>query len=649
MAPKTATRPRRRSATSASATRRPRRSAARNTNAASNAASNGDAGVQVPPKAEVPLTPTGTLEWVATDLIEVPKERHKRRSRARQDETTRSIAKIGIQTPLKLAKTEDGRYELVAGEGRLIGARAVGLEKVPAYVEAKDTKRDAAITAAENMVREDFSPAEEADAIKSLLDQGYRQSEVPVITGMSAKRVTARLALVEMSEEVRSAYGHGGLPASTAQTMKEWFDGSPAIAETIAKIAAKDVGVIAKELADRPGYVLTNLGRFMQLARLRGKAPFVASLRRGDRHGRTLEWDPKDRDAIKLKGKDGKWFRELAEKANYWDRPKLRFTDEDLDAAAAIGVAFSERGEHGQVWIHDRGWLTDYVNDTVLPRLRAEAEKAEQTKAQTTKAAKGAGGDLTKIHPSDLARKLSAKFTRELKPRAHSANLDLATALLNHISTVTLTKDVAVFFAYQVLGRPNSTDQYGWQNRSSRAYAECLARVMPNLIGVEEKKLKTPGKVKRTVVYLDGAEAEKRMWEFIDGAKSAEEVIGRTLIVFAAASRFVRECGPNGKTPQQQTPDHPKAVKALERIIAKVVPASVKRIEREKVAYDADAEAKEMIAEAKGKKAGRRSAPQPATGKPALAVVPDPEDSAPETVEETDEQPPQAEELPLAA
>jgi ParB family chromosome partitioning protein len=642
MAPQTATKPRRRNITRASSTRRPRRTAARNTNAANN----GD-GAQ-PPKA-VPVTPTGTLEWVATDLIEVPEQRHKRRSRARQQETTRSIASIGIQTPLKLAKTEDGRYELVAGEGRLIGAREVGLEKVPAYVEAKDTKRDAAITAAENMVREDFSAAEEADAIKSLIDQGFRQQEIPAITGMSAKRVTARLALVEMSEEVRSAYGHGGLPASTAQTMKEWFDGNPAIPETIAKIAAKDVSVIAKELADRPGYVLTNLGRFMELARLRGKAPFVASLRRGDRHGRTLEWDPEDRDAIKLKGPDGKWFRELAEKANYWDRPKLRFTDEDLDAAAAIGVAFSERGEHGQVRIHDRAWLTDYVNETVLPRLRAEAEKAEQAKADTTKAAKGGGGDLRKISPSELARKLRAKFTRELKPRAHSANLDLATALLNHLSTVTLTKEVAVFFAYQALGRPSSNELYGSVNRSSRAYAECLARVMPNLIGVEEKKLKTPGKVKKTVVYLDGAEAEKRMWEFVEGAKSAEEVIGRTLIVFAAASRFVRECGPNGKTPLQQTPDHPKAVKALERIIAKVVPASVKRIEREKADYDADAEAKEMIAEAKGKKAGKRAAPEPATGKPALAAVPDPEDTSAEATEEADEQPPQAEELPLAA
>ncbi len=271
--------------------------------------------------------------------------------------------------------------------------------------------------------------------------------------------------------------------------------------------------------------------------------------------------------------------------------------DEDLDAAVAYGAAYTEPGEHGHVWIHDRAWLTTQINDVVLPRMHSESEAQAAEKANAKRADKHESEDLTKVSPLALASKLAQKFTRELKLPAQAANIDLGWALQNGLAAPKLSKDMAVFFAHEALGRANGPGNLGGHS-PARRYAECAARVMQAWITVEKKELKS-GKVKETVVYLDGEAAEQRMWGYIEGAKSAEEVLGRTLVIIAAGGRFARECGANGQTPQRQYPANEKARKALARIVGRIVPASIKRLEREKNAFDAHAEAERLITEAK--------------------------------------------------
>lgn len=537
------------------------------------------------------------LQMVRTDAIVVPAHRQKRHKRTRIQDTKASIAEIGIVMALKLAENGDGQYELVAGEGRLIAARELGIEEVPAFIELKDEKRDFAATAAENMVREDLSPAEEAEAIKGMLDRHYTLEQVCAITGMSKQRVTARLALVEVPERIRAAFDHGGLPPSAAQPLKEIHDGNPQIAEAIVKVAECNVELIAGDLADRPGYVLSNLEHFLREAGVKGKAPFIVGLRRGQPYGRKLEWNPEDGDRIQITGKAAEWFIERSENTPSYERPALQLSDEDLDAAVAYGVAYDEPGEHGHVWIHDLAWLTAQINDVVLPRMQSESEARAAEKAKTKQADKRQSDDLRQASPLELASKLGQKFTRELKLPAQAANLDLGWALQNGLAAPELSKDVAVFFAHEVLGRANGRGSWGNDSRARR-YAECAARVLQAWITVEKRTLKS-GKVKETVVYLDGEAAEGRMWQYIEAAKSAEEVLGRTLVIVAAAGRFMRECGANGQTPQLQYPANEQARAALARIAGRVVPASIKRLERQKTAYDATAEAERLIAQAK--------------------------------------------------
>jgi predicted DNA-binding transcriptional regulator len=127
---------------------------------------------------------------------------------------------------------------------------------------------------------------------------------------------------------------------------------------------------------------------------------------------------------------------------------------------------------------------------------------------------------------------------------------------------------------------------------------------MADWITVETKTLKS-GKIKTTVIYLEGHAAEKRMWDYIKAANSPEEILQRTLQVYAAAAFFKRECGPNGKEPVNQLPLNATAREALEKIVKPLVPMSVRRIDREVREYDATKQAQAMIEEANAEVAGK--------------------------------------------
>lgn len=558
---------------------------------------------------------------VAIEKIVVPEHRRRRHDRKELDSTKSSIEELGIETPLRLAEREDGVLELVAGEGRLICARELGIEEVPALIKPADPMKDVAGRVTENFARENLSLLDEAEEIKALIDVGHRPKQVRAITGRSAKFVTARLVLVGLPQELRDLYRHGGLPAETVQALKEIHEACPTIAAAIGAAAELDPDLVAGYLINDRGYLLTNLALVMKKAGVKSAAPFIASVRRGSPWGRRIEWSPARSCAIKLKGEDGKWFKGYWNSSHDYSRPAIVLSNEDIDQAVAVGVAFAEAGEYANVWIFDLAWLTAHINDIVLPRMRKDAETTAAAKANATTSTKARGGSLAKADPRTLATRLLQKFTRGLKDRAHTANLDLGYAVTTQLAKVELTREVATFFAYEVLGHPSSDHAYAGNPTRARWLAECCARTFQAWIKVDKKPLKSDI-VRETPVYLDGEAAEKEMWKYINAAKTPEEILGRTLAVFAAAARLQRECGANGKTPHNHQPANQTARKALERVIAGVIPPTVKRLEREKAAYNPEKEAEQLIAQAKREDAATQEEPTtPAKGKGSLVEL----------------------------
>lgn len=80
-----------------------------------------------------------------------------------------SIKEHGILEPLLVRPTQEGEYELVAGERRLRAARDVGLTEVPIVVRTLDDQQALQIALMENLQREDLNPIEETEAILDLL------------------------------------------------------------------------------------------------------------------------------------------------------------------------------------------------------------------------------------------------------------------------------------------------------------------------------------------------------------------------------------------------------------------------------------------------------------------------------------------------
>jgi ParB/RepB/Spo0J family partition protein len=559
-----------------------------------------------PDEAVLPNAVNGMeLRMVPIEGIIVAEDRHQRRSRSDSDQLGSSMDEMGLETPILVSPAPDGRFLLVAGGGRLENAKKKGWSEIHALIKVRDVKAQAASTAIENIVRENLSPAEEADAIELMINAGYSPREATAKLGFTQRTGTLRMPLVEMPEEVRAAFHHSGLPPSLVGLVKTLYDGNHDIGLEIGALALNYPGDdVAVCLSRGPGEFFRRMGRLHEEAKLKGRPPFIQAFHRGSDYGRGMPWHPKDRDRIRLKGKAAKWFTELSNQA-IWEhqRPLIVLSEEDLDTAVAVGVAYHSEGEQGFVWIHDRQWLTDQINDFVLPRMQeAHEAKAKETPLKKLKKAVKAKMSMAKMKPSELAPTLKRRFKRELQAKAHAANMELGRAITSKLAVKKLTREHALLFAYETLGREDRWGRAG--EPSARRIAECAARVMEDWVTVETRKLKN-GETRTKVIYLEGDAAEKRLWEYVKAARTPEEILQRALHMYATAACFKRECGPNGKEPRPQTPENKTAAAALSKLVKPVIPVSVKRLERLVSEYNATTHAEEEIAQAQAEEAAK--------------------------------------------
>ena len=93
----------------------------------------------------------------------------------RMAELVASVRQHGIITPLTLARDGD-RFVIVAGERRYRAAKQARLKEVPAQV--RDGDGDAlTLAVAENIIRADLNPVEEARAYERLVQEQRQRGE----------------------------------------------------------------------------------------------------------------------------------------------------------------------------------------------------------------------------------------------------------------------------------------------------------------------------------------------------------------------------------------------------------------------------------------------------------------------------------------
>ncbi len=136
-------------------------------------------------------------------------------------ELARSIEAHGLINPLVVRKSNDGGYELIAGERRLRAIRDIlGRETAPVrLMRAEDAKmRELALV--ENLQRDDLNPIEEALAYHELhRELGLTHEAIAERLQISRPKFTNTLRLLELPEEIKQLVAKGDLAAGSARAI----------------------------------------------------------------------------------------------------------------------------------------------------------------------------------------------------------------------------------------------------------------------------------------------------------------------------------------------------------------------------------------------------------------------------------------------
>ncbi|NLI22673.1 MAG: ParB/RepB/Spo0J family partition protein [Clostridiales bacterium] len=130
-----------------------------------------------------------------------------------------SIRQAGVLQPILVV--ENGtRYRIVAGERRYRAARLAGLTTIPCIARSLTEEQQLEAALIENLQREDLNPIEEAQAIRSLIQQcGYTQEETAKRLGKSRPAVANLLRLLTLPENVIQMVINGELSAGHARVL----------------------------------------------------------------------------------------------------------------------------------------------------------------------------------------------------------------------------------------------------------------------------------------------------------------------------------------------------------------------------------------------------------------------------------------------
>lgn len=135
-------------------------------------------------------------------------------------ELSKSIEKNGIIQPVLVRPKAGGSYQIVAGERRWRAARMAGLTEIPVVIREMSDEEAAVFALIENLQREDLNPIEEAEGIRSLIEEfGMTQEEAADRVGKSRTAVTNTLRLLKLPENILSMVAKGKITAGHARAL----------------------------------------------------------------------------------------------------------------------------------------------------------------------------------------------------------------------------------------------------------------------------------------------------------------------------------------------------------------------------------------------------------------------------------------------
>lgn len=137
----------------------------------------------------------------------------------RTEELATSIRENGVLQPV-LVRPVGNRYQLVAGERRLIAAQRAGLLKIPVVVHHIPDDKLLELALIENIQREQLNPIEEAQAYQSLLERLHlTQEALAARLGKERSTVANSLRLLKLPAAVKLMVAEGRLSPGHARAL----------------------------------------------------------------------------------------------------------------------------------------------------------------------------------------------------------------------------------------------------------------------------------------------------------------------------------------------------------------------------------------------------------------------------------------------
>ena len=356
----------------------------------------------------------------------------------RMAELIESVKRHGIISPLTLSRDGEGRYAIIAGERRYRAARAAKLREVPAQVREVDG--DAlTLAVAENVIRADLSPLEEARAYRRLVDEHGDPAKVAKLVGKSERLVSDRLDLLRLPDQTQELLAVRKVPLACAPALVRIAEREPLLAD-LAALWLVDRPHDASAFPAAPGEIVDDVLRgewtddgspvhpvAYSVGGSRGPlaphtderlAAVVAKL--GER-GQPVEAAYRELPAIP-QSSEYDWQAQQAEERR--ERECFALTDDDADAARAFGCLLELPGLRGRdhYYVTDAEWLADRLVQKIATHAATAVEKKERER--DARAASAAQDD-----PAKEERRRERERQYEARVSGRSRNLDLGAAL----------------------------------------------------------------------------------------------------------------------------------------------------------------------------------------------------------------------------
>ena len=156
---------------------------------------------------EVHTGGSSTISEVPLDEITVnPNQPRREFDQEALQELADSIAEIGIIQPITLRKTDEDKYQIIAGERRYRASILAGKSTIPAYIRTADDENVMEMALIENIQREDLNALEIALDYQHLIEQyGLTQEKLSERIGKKRATIANYVRLLKLPATVQVA------------------------------------------------------------------------------------------------------------------------------------------------------------------------------------------------------------------------------------------------------------------------------------------------------------------------------------------------------------------------------------------------------------------------------------------------------------